>query len=87
MTAVLTVMMNDSAARLLEAASGSHGLRPSEDPAPRPRDCLEQGIIHRSDVLVWTGSVGNAANAPSFFPPANKINWRTTEDEVTVTHG
>ena len=60
--------MNDSAAGLLDAASGFAGLSPSDGLAPELRDRLDQGIVQRGDVLVWSGSVGNAANAPSRFP-------------------
>jgi hypothetical protein len=68
MTGVLALTMNDSAARLLDAVSGFAGLCPSEALAPGLRDRLDRGIIHRGNVLVWSGSVGNTANAPSNFP-------------------
>jgi hypothetical protein len=68
MAGVLALTMNDSAAQLLELASESLGLCPGEGLAPGLRDRLEHGIVHRFDVLVWAGSVGNAANAPSIFP-------------------
>lgn len=68
MTVVLALTMNDSAAQLLEAASEPYAHCPVEGLAPGLHDRLEQGIIRRSDVLVWAGSVGDAANAPSIFP-------------------
>lgn len=60
--------MNDSATRLLEASSWPTGLESAVGLAPRLLELLDQGIVRRGNVLVWSGSVGDAANAPSIFP-------------------
>jgi hypothetical protein len=81
--------MNDSATRLLDAVSGLAGLCPSGGLTPELRERLERGIVQRGDVLVRSGSVGNAANAPSIFP--DLTGWECAdssfhlEDYVSVT--
>jgi hypothetical protein len=76
MTGVLAVTMNDSAARLLDAVSGFAGLCPSEGLAPRLRDRPDRGILHRGNVLVWSGSVGNTVNAPVDLSRPHRLGVR-----------
>ena len=69
--------------------SGFAGLCPSDGLRPELRDRLDRGIVQRGGVLVWSGSVGNAATAPSRFP--DLTGWECAdssfhlEDYVSVT--
>jgi hypothetical protein len=81
MTGVLALTMNDSAAGLLDAVSGFADLCPG-GLAPELRDRLDRGIVKRGDVLVWSGSVGNAANAPSIFP--DLTGWECADSSFHI---
>ena len=81
--------MNDSAAKLLDVASGPAGLAPSDDLSSDLLERLAQGIVYRSRVLVWSGSHADPTSAPSFFPDLTA--WECSdssfhlEDLVAVT--
>lgn len=89
MPCMLSLMMNDSAANLLEASTGPAGLGPAVGLAPALLELLDQGIARRGEVLVWSRSVGDAANAPSIFPDLTAWECADSslhiEDFVSVT--
>lgn len=86
---VIALTMNDSAAQLLDVPSEPAGLGPTDGVAPRLQELLTRRIARRGDVLVWSGSVGDTAKAPSNFP--DLTGWECTdssfhiEDFVPVT--
>ena len=65
---MLSIQMNDAAARLLGAHDGLLPVPPPDGLTAGLEEILKRGIVRRERVLTWTGSAGGAAGAPSFFP-------------------
>lgn len=65
---MLSIQMNDAAARLLGAHDGLLPVPPPGGLAIGLEEVLSRGIVRRERVLTWAGSAGGAAGAPSFFP-------------------
>jgi hypothetical protein len=88
MGGVLSIRMNDDAARLLGVLGGMAGIEPAGGMAAGLRERLSSGIARRAHVLTWANSQGNAGGAPSFFP--DLTGWECAdssfhlEDEVPV---
>jgi hypothetical protein len=68
MAGMLSMNMNDAAARALRVTSGLAALAPADGIAPGLRDRIARGIVRRGPVLTWSDSVGDPAGAPAFFP-------------------
>jgi hypothetical protein len=88
MGGMLSIRMNDDAARLLGVFGGMAGIEPRGGMAADLRERLASGIVRRAHVLTWANSRGNAIGAPSFFP--DLTGWECAdssfhlEDEVPV---
>jgi hypothetical protein len=65
---MLSIQMNDAAARLLGAHDGLLPVPPPDGLAAGLEEILGRGIVRRDRVLTWANSTGGAARAPSFFP-------------------
>lgn len=65
---MLSIQMNDAAARLLGAHDGLLPVPPPDGLAAGLEEVLKRGIVRRDRVLTWAGSAGGAEGAPSFFP-------------------
>jgi len=65
---MLSIQMNDAAARLLGVHDGLLPVPPPGGLAAGLEEVLTRGIVRRERVLTWSGSTGGAAGAPSFFP-------------------
>jgi hypothetical protein len=65
---MLSIQMNDAAARLLGAHDGLLPVPPPDGLAVGLEEILGRGIVRRERVLTWAGSAGGAAGAPSFSP-------------------
>lgn len=65
---MLSIQMNDAAARLLGAHDGLLPVPPPGGLATGLEEALKRGVVRRDRVLTWAGSAGDAAGAPSIFP-------------------
>lgn len=65
---MLSIQMNDAAARLLGVQDGLLPVPPPGGLAAGLEEVLGRGIVRRQRVLTWVDSAGSAAGAPSFFP-------------------
>lgn len=65
---MLSIQMNDAAARLLGAHDGLLPAPPPGGLAAGLQELLRCGIVRRERVLTWAGSAGGAEGAPSIFP-------------------
>jgi hypothetical protein len=65
---MLSIQMNDAAARMLGVHDGLLPVPPPGGLAAGLEEVLTRGIVRRERVLTWSGSTGGAAGAPSFFP-------------------
>src|SRR5258708_39793203 len=65
---MVSIQMNDAAARLPGAHDGLLPAPPPDGLAAGLEEILKRGIVRREHVLTWAGSAGGAAGAPSFFP-------------------
>lgn len=82
MTGVLTVKLNDSAARSLGIAEGPLAMAPSGAMAEGLRELIERGITRRGSVLTWTDSLGAAEGAPSIFD--NLTEWECADSSFHI---
>ncbi|MEV0028371.1 hypothetical protein [Nocardia sp. NPDC050793] len=85
---VLTVRMNDRAARLLGVRDGFGGLDPEEGLAPGLRTWVDGGIESRGEVVSWAPIPANADDAPGrLFDLYDWEHWHNDfhlEDFVSV---
>jgi hypothetical protein len=65
---MLSIQMNDAAARLLGAHDGLLPVPPPDGLAAGLEEVLKRGIVRRERVLTWAGPAGGSAGGPSFFP-------------------
>ncbi|WP_432847108.1 hypothetical protein ACQPXB_40690 [Amycolatopsis sp. CA-161197] len=65
---VLTLKMNDAAAKAMDVLSGFGRIEPPGGLAHDLRERVARGLRRRGKVLTWADSTADADNAPSFFP-------------------
>jgi hypothetical protein len=65
---VLSMTLNDTAARALGVTGGPGALAPGGGLAPGLRERIAGGIARRGHVLTWADSAGDAAGAPGLLP-------------------
>jgi hypothetical protein len=80
MTRVISLMMNDAAARVLRVMDGLADVAPPGGLAPGLQERVATGIVRQGEVLVWANSTGDAQDAPSNFP--DLTGWECADSSL-----
>jgi hypothetical protein len=84
MARMLSLKMNDAAVSAVGVLAGLATAEPAGGLAPDLRDRAARGIARRGEVLMWTGSSGNAESGRSDF--VDLTGWECADSSFHLEH-